>query len=191
MDITTEPWISRYRISVEGFHRMGEAGVFERDARVELIEGEIVNMAPIGSPHVGSLNALNAWILRAVADRGVISIQNPLILNDHSEPQPDVVVLHPRADFYAGTLPRAADALLVVEVADSSVDYDRKVKSALYAAAGIPEYWIADWRVRKLVVHRDPAGEVYLDIRSYDTPVDVTLAADPTIVVALGQLFPA
>lgn len=134
--------LPRRHFTVTDFHRMGETGVLGEDERVELIEGEIIQMTPIGSPHGGRINQLNRLLIQAVGERAVVAVQNPVTLDEQSEPEPDLALLRPRADFYTDSHPGAADVLLLIEVADSSLRIDRDVKVPLYARHGIPEVWI-------------------------------------------------
>lgn len=154
-----------YRFTVEDYHRMAEAGILGEDDRVELIEGEIVKMPPIGSLHGGTVNALIHLFSKAVGDRTLVSAQNPVRLSDISEPRPDVMLLRPRPDFYRNSHPTPADVLLLVEVAETSVEFDRSVKLPLYARAGIPEYWLVDLERGVMEVHRSPAGDRYAEVR--------------------------
>ena len=131
--------IARHSFTVEEFERMGEACIFPPDARLELIEGEIVEMSPIGSPHAACVDALALLFNEIARRRFIIRVQSPVRLNDFSEPQPDVALLRWRDDFYRSAHPTPADVLLVVEVSDTTVETDRKVKVPLYARAGIPE----------------------------------------------------
>jgi Uma2 family endonuclease len=136
---------------------MAEAGILSHPHRIELIDGDIFDMNPIGSPHAAVTRRLEQRFARAVADGVVlVSVQNPLRLDSYNEPQPDFVVLAPRTDAYAASHPGAADAMLVVEVSDSSVDHDRKTKLPLYARFGVPEVWIVDLSGRAVEVCRDP-----------------------------------
>ena len=137
------PATPRRLLTVDEYHRMGEVGILTDDDRVELIEGELVAMAPIGSEHVAATNALTRLLVLAVGDRGIVSVQNPVRLTRRSEPQPDFAVLRPRDD-YRSTLPRPEDTMLAIEVANISLDYDRIVKLALYARSGITEVWIVN-----------------------------------------------
>lgn len=155
----------RHRFDVEDFHRMAEAGVFGEDDRVELLEGEIVEMSPIGSRHAACVKRLNAAFAGALAGRAVVSVQDPIRLGPWSEPQPDVALLRPRADYYAGEHPGPADVLLVVEVAESSVDTDRRYKVPLYAAAGIPEVWLVDLVERRIDICTEPDAGGYRHVR--------------------------
>lgn len=149
------------KISVERFHKMAEAGVFAPDERIELIDGEMLTMAPIGGPHMSMVNRLNALLVRAVGDRGVVSVQNPVALPPASEPQPDVVILRPAAAALSAVVPGPADVLLVIEVADTTLRYDREVKMPLYARHGIQEAWIVDLQAKRLEVYREPSPNGY------------------------------
>ena len=134
---------------------MGEAQVFAHDARLELMEVEIVEMAPISSAHAAVVSTLDT-LLREAAPRAIVSVQNTLVLSERSAPQPDVMLLRPRADRYYSSHPTPADALLVVEVADTTLRYDLEVKRPLYARAGVAELWIVDIDRRELPVFREP-----------------------------------
>ncbi len=132
----------RYYFSVDDYYRMADAGVFPIDARVELIDGEVVEMFSIGNRHIGAVIRLTTLLSRKVGASALVSVQNPVRLNDFSEPQPDIALLKPRKDFYSNAHPTPAAALLIIEVADTSVNFDRRVKLPLYARAGIPETWV-------------------------------------------------
>ena len=155
--------LQRHRLTVEEYYRMAEAGIFCEDDRVELIEGEIVDMAPIGSGHTSVVKRLNSLFTPSVGTRAVVSVQDPIHLNPHNEPQPDLALLRYRADYYRDAHPSPGDILLLVEVADSSLRYDLDVKLPLYARYGIPEVWIVDLEHRRLEVYRRPDGDVYLE----------------------------
>ena len=131
--------LSKHHFSVSEYERMGETGVFSPDARVELIEGEIVEMSPIGSSHAACVTLLSRILNQQVRDQAIVSTQNPIRLNDFSEPQPDIAVVRFRDDFYRNAHPGPSDVFLVIEVADTTLEYDRRVKMPLYARAGVPE----------------------------------------------------
>src|SRR3954452_11821247 len=150
--------------TVHEYHKMGEAGILTADDRVELIDGEIVVMPPIGEGHFGHVNRFTDAFY-AFRGRAVIHIQNPVRLGLKSEPEPDVVLLRFREDFYAGKFPEPEDVLLLVEVADSSLTYDHQTKVPLYAKAGIQEYWIVDLGHGEIVVHRDPSRGRYRSVQ--------------------------
>lgn len=178
--------VARHRFDVDAYYRMAEAGILAAEDRVELIGGEIVDMAPIGSPHAGKVNRLTSFVARVVADARVIaSVQSPLRLDRHNEPQPDLMLLRPRPDFYAAGHPTAADVLLLVEVADSSLAYDRGPKLALYARHGVPEVWIVDLPSRAVEVCRAPGPEGYAERRRVTEGAPTpTLVPDLAIDVA-------
>ncbi len=145
MSVAMEDWPYRHRITVDEYHRMAEGGSFAPDARVELIDGVIIDMPPIGSPHAGTVDQLDALLHRAASDRAIIRRQSPIHLGDYSEPQPDLALLASRKSFYKDGHPTANDTLLVVEVSDTTLDDDLQRKMALYACHGIQDTgsWIS------------------------------------------------
>ncbi len=181
------PAARRRLLTVDEYHRMGEAGILTDDDRVELIEGELVAMSPIGSEHVAATNALNRLLVLAVGDRAIVSVQNPVRLTRHSEPQPDFAVLKLRD--YRATLPRPEDTLLAVEVANTSLDYDRTVKLALYASNGIPEVWIVNLAAELVEVYRSPAGDGYTTVVRASRADVLTIEALPNVRIQVGAIF--
>ncbi len=159
--LTRDPWVIRRAITVAEYHRMGEVGILTEDDRVELIEGELIAMSPIGSGHSGTMNALTHSLVQAIGQRGVVGVQNPVVLDNLSEPQPDFAVLKPRDDYYRSATPRPDDVLLIIEVADSSLTYDRRVKRSLYARHGIPEFWIVNLTANEVEICRAPENGQY------------------------------
>jgi Uma2 family endonuclease len=147
MGLPNESWVTRHRLTVDEYYRMGEAGVFPQGARVELIEGEVI------------------------------------------EPEPDIAVLRPRADFYRTAHPGPTDVLLLVEIADSSLVYDRDVNMPLYACSGIPELWLIDLNAKLMTIYRDPSGEIYREVRTTPNPGVVTLSQLAGVSVDLANLF--
>ncbi len=143
---------------------MAEVGLLAPDARVELIEGEIIDMAPIGIHHTSVVDRLNRWLMSAVSDDAIVRIQGSFRLSGFSEPQPDVILLKPSEDFYWSRFATGEDTLLVIEVSDSTFRYDRKVKAPLYARYGIPEYWIVEIENARLHFFRSPADGRYTDV---------------------------
>jgi Uma2 family endonuclease len=184
--LTRYPWVVRRALTVAEYHLMGEAGILTEDDRVELIEGQLIAMSPIGSEHSGTVNALTHALVQAVGDRGVVAVQNPVQLDDLSEPQPDFAVLKPRADFYRRATPRPDEVLLIVEVADSSLTYDRNVKRSLYARHGIPEFWIVNLTAGEVEVCRGPQGEQYTSVSRFgrEGVLEPQLLSGATIPVA-------
>jgi Uma2 family endonuclease len=184
---TGEP--RRHRLTVADYYRMGEVGILAPDARVELIEGEIIDMAPIGSPHAGKVNHLVKLLVQPVGDHAVLLVQNPVVLGDHSSPQPDVALARPRADFYASRHPNPSDLMLVVEVADTSLRFDRDDKVPLYARHGIPEVWLVDLKAKRLVRYRNPQQGAYTLVDEPDLGSPLAIAALPETRIDLSALF--
>lgn len=151
--------LSRHRFSAREWQEMGRLGLFRDDARLELVDGEILEMSPIGFRHALCVGLLTQLLVRAVGDAAAVWVQNPLRLDDWSEPQPDVAVLVPPLERYT-SLPRPSDVLVVIEVADTSVAYDR-AKSKRYAAAGIPECWIVELVAERVAVLSVPGPDGY------------------------------
>jgi len=179
----------RHPITVSDYLRMGEVGILGPDLRVELIEGEIVDMSPIGLPHSSRVSRLNRLLSLAVGDRALVWPQNPVILGDRSAPEPDLALLRWRDDYYAETQPGPDDILLIVEVSDTSLAYDRDIKLPLYARFQIPEVWILDIQGGHLEVHREPdAGRYTLQFRPKDLS-RVTIAALPDLELDLRGLL--
>lgn len=148
--------LTKHRFTVDDYHRMGETGVLKPDARVELLDGEIIDMAPIGPFHGGSTNRLNDFFTRLAKGRWVVSVQNPVRLSEHSEPQPDLMLLKPVPDYYTSRLPGPEDVFLLIEVADTTLMLDRDRKLPAYGRAGIREVWILNLSERALEVYREP-----------------------------------
>jgi Uma2 family endonuclease len=182
--------LKRRLFTVDEYQRMGETGIIHEDERVELIDGEILEMSPIGGPHIWCINKATMVLVVRLQGRAFVSIQNPVRLNDMSEPEPDVVVLRIPADPRAAEVPTAADVLLLIEVADSSLDYDRGEKLPRYALAGIPEVWIADLSHERFEVYRDPAGDRYRDTAIVERGGVLTLLSFPDVAIACDEILP-
>jgi Uma2 family endonuclease len=168
---------------------MAENGVLTEDDRVELIDGEIIDMAPIGELHFGHVNRFNGVFSRLFSDHAVVHIQNPVRLGRHREPQPDVVLLKPREDYYASKMPTPDDVLLLVEVADSSLDYDRNTKVPLYAEAGIVEYWLVNLVEDHILVYRDPSPSGYGVVQVLRRGDVIRPLAFPDVDIAVSDLL--
>jgi len=151
--------------TVAEYHKMAEAGILSEDDRVELLEGEIVAMSPIGSRHAACVDRLAQCLVVQVGGRAIVRVQNPIRLGEHSEPQPDVALLKPRPDFYASSHPGPEHVLLVIEVAETSAAVDREVKVPLYARFGVPEVWLVDLAGDQVEVFREPSAEGYREVR--------------------------
>ncbi len=153
--------VARHHFAVEDYHLMAKSGILTEDDRVELIKGEIVAMSPIGIRHMSCVNRLNMWLAPLLAGKAIVSVQNSFRINNYSESQPDVTLFRHRDDFYAQELPKIQDALLVIEVSDTTLKYDRKVKLPLYAKAGISEVWIVN--IAALERYTKPADGKYTE----------------------------
>lgn len=161
MSATAAVEVRRREFTVDEYEQMGRVGILSEDDRVELLDGEIVEMQPIGPSHAGHVNRLTELFVSRLAGRATVIVQNPLRLDRRSEPQPDLTIARPRADFYSNAHPAPEDALLVIEVADSSLRVDREVKVPLYAKASIAELWIVDLAAEELEAYREPSGSGY------------------------------
>jgi Uma2 family endonuclease len=181
--------IQRRLFTCAEYETMLAAGILSEDDRVELIEGEILQMSPIGSPHAGCVKRSNGTFSRLLQVRAIVSVQDPLFLNDISEPEPDLVLLRPREDFYAESHPGPADVLLVVEVADASLGFDRRVKAPLYARSGIAELWIVDLVGQAVEVYRRPAALGYQEIRRHQRGESLGLLAFPDLSLAVEEIL--
>jgi len=154
--------LARKLFTVHEFHRMGEAGILHEDDRVELIEGEIVQMAAIGTRHFTCVNGLTRLLVRAVGDEAIVSVQNPVRLDEHNEPQPDLAVIRTRD--YRISLPGPEDVRLLIEVSDTALAYDKNIKLPLYARSGIPEVWIVDLTNETIERHTNPSSDDYRNL---------------------------
>jgi Uma2 family endonuclease len=159
--------LERYRFTVREYNRMGEAGILGEGDRVELIEGEIVMMPPIGSRHAACVAYLNHFLVAAAGSEAIVRVQSPIVLDDHSEPEPDFCIAKPRADFYAAAHPAPADVLLLIEVADSSIGFDRGVKVPLYGRAGVPALWIVDLGSQRVFAYSEPSPDGFAQRRTF------------------------
>jgi Uma2 family endonuclease len=180
--------ISKQLVSVEEYERMIASGQLTENDRVELIRGEIVEKMTVGDPHTGCVKFLNRRFGALLGESAMLGIQDPIRLTD-SEPEPDVSVVEPRKDFYRSGKPRPKDIFLLVEVADSSLDFDREVKGPLYAEAGIREYWIVNLVDDCIEVHRDPHGGGYRDVRTAGRGDTIRMLAFPQVELTTDEIL--
>ncbi|HVY66785.1 MAG TPA: Uma2 family endonuclease [Gammaproteobacteria bacterium] len=180
----------RHRLSVADYYRMAEVGILRPDERVELIDGEIIDMAPIGSRHNATVTRLATILHKAVGDKAIVQTRGSVSLGAYSEPEPDIAVLHPRADFYWSAHPRAAEIQLIVEVAESSLRFDRDVKLPLYARHNVGETWLVDVDSRRVIRHRKPAQGKYTWVDEPDLGSPLEIEAIDGVRVDLRELFP-
>ena len=175
--------------TIEEYHRMAEAGILHEDDRVELIEGKIIQMAAIGSRHAACVKRLNKLLVHVVGDSGIVGTQDPVLLPDRSEPEPDLTVLRPREDFYAESHPVPEDVLLLIEVSDTSLEFDREVKLPLYARAGIPEVWIVDLQNSEIVTYSRPEGSDYKQTERAGRDASVAPSMLPGFTLNVGGIL--
>lgn len=188
MTSATPPY-GTHRFSVEDYHRMAEAGILSKDAHVELIEGEIVAMSPLGARHLACVDRLTALLVPGVGPRAIVRVQGSIRLGDRSEPEPDLVLLRPRQDFYATIPATAGDVLTLIEVMDSSATYDRVIKLGLYARAGVAEVWLVDLNKEWIEVHRRPISGVHTEIQIRPRGESVSPEAFPDLVLAVDSIL--
>jgi Uma2 family endonuclease len=181
--------VIRHAFTVDEWHRMGEAGLFGDDARMELLDGEVIEMAPIGSPHAGGVNRLNHLLTSALGAQALVAVQNPVVLDDRSEPQPDIAVLQPRPDDYSRSHPTPSEILLLIEVSDTTLAFDRDIKAPQYARTGVPEYWIVDLAGDQVMVMREPSSTGYRDIRSLGPGNELSMGALPGVLFEVSQIL--
>ncbi|MDX6381260.1 MAG: hypothetical protein QOI57_2284 [Rubrobacteraceae bacterium] len=179
--------ITRRRFTVHDYHRMTEAGILHEDDRVELIEGDIVEMAAIGSRHFTCVNELNRLLVRGVGDEAIVSVQNPVRLGEYWEPQPDLAVIRNRD--YRESLPEPEDVLLLIEVSDTTLRYDREVKLPLYARSGIPEVWIAELVNKAIEHHTHPSEDGYRRLKQARRGETLRSKALPALVVPVDAVL--
>lgn len=176
--------LAKHWITVDEYERMGEAGIFRPDSQLELLEGEIYEMSPIGSSHAACVRALNLLLNQLFGGVLLVSTQNPIRLDDYSEPQPDLALLRWRDDFYRRAHPTSADVLLVIEVADTTVDSDRRIKLPLYAKAGIKEVWLVNLPGEQIEIYAEPASGAYQIIRQIKRGEEAQAHSIPDLAVS-------
>ena len=181
--------LRRYRLTTRQYQRMGELGILPPDARVELIEGEVIDMAPIGSRHAGVVRHMASAFERALGGAAVVSAQSPAVLGSRSQPEPDSALLRPRADFYKSRHPEPADVLLLVEVSDASLRYDRLVKAPLDARNGIGELWIVDVERDRVFVYSEPTLAGYRVAQELERPGSLAPRALAHCAIDFGSVL--
>jgi Uma2 family endonuclease len=188
MAVSAVPTVTRHLFDVDDYHRMAEIGILNEDSRVELIEGEIVDMSPNGPWHLSGVDILNERFVQALAGRAIVRTQGSVRLNQRLEPQPDLALLRWRPDYYRGGHAGPSDILLLVEVADSSLAYDREVKSRLYARSGIPEYWLVDVNGHCVTVYREPGPCGYREVTEARGAERLSPLAFPDLALTVEEI---
>ena len=185
----TETEVARRLFTRAEYHRMAEVGILKRSDRVELIRGEIVTMSPPGRRHAAFVDNLAQLLILRLGGRALVRVQNPVVLDEHSEPQPDLAVLRRRAVPYKDADATAGDVLLLIEVADSSIRYDRTTKLRLYAEAGVPEYWIVDCAAESVEVYRSRDARGYAEVEVLTGTATVSPRAVGDVALSLPEIF--
>jgi Uma2 family endonuclease len=188
-DLLVRHPVSRHRLTVADYYRLGQAGVLGEDDRVELLDGQLVDMSPVGPRHAVFVDRLMHMLVAAVGDRGYVRCQNPVTLDDHSQPEPDIAVVTPNWAGYPNTHPGPSDIFLLIEVADSSLGIDTGAKAEVYARSGIPEFWIVDLTTDVVRVHRKPAGRAYQSRATIRAPARLDIEGLPEVSVAVAAIF--
>jgi Uma2 family endonuclease len=181
--------LNRRLFTVEEYYRMAETGILTAEDRVELIKGEIVAMSPVGPKHASIVNRLTRLLHRQLADRAILSVQNPIHLSQYSEPEPDLTLLQERSDFYENAHPEPEDVLLVIEISSSSLAYDSAVKADLYAQAGIPELWIVDLTAHIITTLRQPTAGGYALSEQKRGSECLSIQAFPDIQLKVSEIL--
>jgi Uma2 family endonuclease len=181
--------VPRHRLTLDDYHRLGETGILGEDDRVELLEGQLVDMSPIGPRHALAVDALTELLVLAAAGRAAVRVQNPIVLDDASEPQPDFTLLRKPWQGYPHAHPRPPDVFLLIEVADSSLEFDLGAKLELYARAGIREFWVVDLTGNLVLVHRGPGDGRYASVASVGMSGMLEVEALPGLTIPTAQIF--
>jgi Uma2 family endonuclease len=182
--------IERKLFTIDDCDRMAEAGILSPEERIELINGEIVVIRPPGPRHGAAVDRTNRAFVVLVRERAIVRVQGCVVLHHMAAPLPDLALLVPRADDYADKNPSPGDVLLVVEVSDTTFEYDSTVKLPLYAITGIPEYWIADLRTNRLLVYSQPQGESYRAFREMRRGESIAPLSLPDCQIPVDLLLP-
>ena len=180
---------TRKRFTVDDYYRMAETGILSENDRTELIEGEIIEMSPIGGPHMNAVNRATMIFARGIGDKVVVSVQNPSPMDRYNEPQPDVVLIRPREGFYGTGKPGPEDVVLLIEVSDTSLRFDRNVKVPIYARNGIREVWVIDLQADAIHAFREPKGNAYASIETKGRNERISPEAFPDFSVNVAELI--
>ncbi|NBC48762.1 MAG: Uma2 family endonuclease [Gammaproteobacteria bacterium] len=191
--VDTQPTLTElrpvFRLGVDAYHQMINAGIFDEDDRVELIEGELRAMPPSKPNHAGKNKRLNRLLTRGAGNDALVAVQDPLTLRPDSEPEPDLMLLRPREDFYENANPTPADTLLVIEICDTSLRYDQEIKIPLYAAHGVPEVWLLDLKQQRLEIYREPGADGYRVMLRPDPTEMVTPMLLPSLCIPVTEIW--
>ncbi len=181
--------LPRKKFTVPEYHRMGEFGILNEWERLELIEGDIFCMTPIGKFHASRVDKLNHLFVSKFGDDAIVRVQNPVQLDDSSEPEPDIALLLPRKDFYAARHPTPKDIFLIVEIADTTIRYDRKVKLPLYGKSGIREFWLVDLKAQCVEVYTKPSEHGYDMLKKFRKGAITVAQAFPDTEIEIDDIL--
>ncbi|MBD2122706.1 Uma2 family endonuclease [Trichocoleus sp. FACHB-262] len=179
----------RRQFTVAKYHQMVEAGILTEDDRVELLEGEVIELWSISSRHAACVNRLTYLFHDRLRERAIVRVQNPVELSDRSEPQPDLVLLQLRPNLYEAGYPQAQDILLLVEVADTTVEFDQEIKMPLYAKSGVREVWLVDLNENAIAIYREPSLSGYGQVQELRRGQELTVQLFPDISLAVEKLL--
>jgi Uma2 family endonuclease len=179
----------RHRITVDEYYRMSEVGLLDPKARVELIDGEIIDMPPIGDPHMATVDRINELLIHTVGKRAIVRCQGPVQMGEYSVPQPDFALLARREDYYSTRHAMSSDTLLAIEVSDTTVKYDTGKKMALYARHDVPELWVVDIPKARVHLFRQPSGDGYLERSILEAPESLSIEKLPGVTVDLSSIY--
>ncbi len=179
----------RRKFTVEQYHKMLESGILTEDDRVELIRGEVIEMSPIGTKHAACVNRLINLLVQLLGKRVIVAAQNPIRLNDNSQPQPDVALLKPRDDFYVTAHPQPQDIFLLIEVADSTIEYDQEQKIPLYAEANIIEVWLVDINEQIVEVYQQPTAAGYQHIQKFASGQTLSILGLSDVNISVNEIL--
>jgi Uma2 family endonuclease len=182
--------IAKRLFTVHDYQKMLDAGILHEDDRVELIRGEVIQMSPINPLHNGTIHRANWFLSRIIGDRAIIGVQGSIRLNEYDEPQPDLYLLRPKEDFYTSRHAGPAEILLIIEVADTSLDYDCTTKMRLYAETGVPEYWISDLQHDCIIAYSDAEGATYRTVRKVERGEKLSPQLLPDCSIPVDALLP-
>ena len=177
------------RFRVEDFRRMTEAGILPEESGWEIVDGYLIDKMSIGSKHASTVKKLNRILTNLVKDNAIVSVQDPIHINDYNEPEPDIALLRPRDDFYAKSHPLPDEVLLLIEVSDSTIEYDREIKKTLYAKAGIAEFWIVNLKDNTLEVYSQPKNDNYRLARILEPGEDLRSESIENLTLAIDEIL--
>lgn len=182
--------LKRRRFTVDEYHQMAQAGILDEDDRLELIDGEIVEMTPIGARHAECVDRLTDLFFHTLGNAARVRVQNPVRLDEHSEPQPDIALVHRKPGLYASGHPTPEDIFLLVEVAETSSEPDRRVKVPLYARSGIPEVWLVDLEQETITAYLDPSSDGYRTAQVFRRGESLAPSAFPDRPISINDILP-